>query len=155
MDSAYPIAAEALDLEVYVLAALFAGSGGLAALEPEMPGIRWVRSTFEFPEISRRLISLAVMLRSLPDASTRRSARMVGQLIPDIAVPSQIEDLPLREACNQIIHAQTIDLAPGRWEGSEHPSISRVVVLEGSYRDCEWRAELDTLAFLDAASRKF
>lgn len=60
----YPIAAEALDLEIYVLAALFAGSQALSDIEHDHRGLRWARTAFESAEVSRRLISLAVMLRN-------------------------------------------------------------------------------------------
>jgi hypothetical protein len=144
MNGGYPIAAEALDLEVYVLAALFAGSASLSAVELDMNGIRWVRQTFEVSEISRRLISLAVVLRSALDDSSLDPELTVGRLTPNVAELSRVEDLSLREACNKIIHAQDIDLAPGFREQDERPPISRKVLLRGFHRESEWTAELDT-----------
>ena len=154
MYGGYPIATEALDLEVYVLAALFAASPELAALESENQGLSWTRRTFEASEISRRLISLAVMLRSMLDASLRGCDGVVGHLLPDAAVPSRTEVLTLREACNKVIHARQIDLSPGKWEESEAPPVSGIVVLKGTHRGQEWLAELDAMAFLNEATKK-
>ncbi len=148
----YPIAAEAIDLEVYVLAALVSGSEALAGLEGERSGLRWARRTFEASEVSRRLIGLAVMLRSQLDASSRRRDAVVGGLIPDVRAPSVEQSLTLREACNKIIHAESVDLSPGKGEESETPPISSTVTLEGTHRDREWLARLDVLSFLDAVS---
>jgi len=147
----YPIAAEALDLEVYVLAAVFAGSAALAGLEARHRGLRWVRGTFERPEASRRLISLAVMVRSQLDVLSRSCDMTVGTYVRDVRDQSEQEPLTLREACNKIIHAESVELSPGKWEHSESPALSTAIVLEGTFQRCEWRADLDVVAFLDAA----
>jgi len=151
----YPIAAEALDLEVYVLAALFAGSVCLGNLEPRYHGLRWVRRTFEQSEVSRRLISLAVTLRSQLDVSGRPCDMRVGSLVRDLREPSEQEPLTLREACNKVIHAESVDLAPRGGERSDVPPLSATVALHGTFRGCEWQAELDVMAFLDAACTAF
>jgi hypothetical protein len=148
----YAIAAEAIDLEVYVLAALVSGSAALAGLEGGRPGLRWARSTFEASEVSRRLIGLAIMLRSQLDASSRPADAVVGSLVPDVSAPSLERPLGLREACNKIIHAESVDLAPEKWKQSERPPISSTITLQGTHRDQEWLAHLDVLSFLDAVS---
>ncbi len=149
----YPIAAEAIDLEIYVLAALVSGSGALARLEGERPGLRWARSTFEASEVSRRLIGLAIILRSYLDAWSRPTEAIVGSLVPDARAPSLQHPLGLREACNKIIHAESVDLSPGKWKQSERPPISSAIILEGTHHGKEWIAHLDLLSFLDAASK--
>ena len=80
---AYPISTEALDLEVYNLAALFAGSAELQRLGEERAGLKWIRQTFETSEVSRRLIALAVTLRSSLEEFGREPADVVGRLMVD------------------------------------------------------------------------
>jgi hypothetical protein len=150
--SGYPIAAEALDLEIYVLAALFAGSETLANSHALRPGLSWVRATFEHSEVSRRLLSLAVMLRGQLDTASRPIDAPVGSLVPDLGQPLQCVPLTLREACNKIIHAELVDLAPGKWEHSEVPALSNTIILGGTFHGTEWRASLDVAAFLELAS---
>jgi len=64
-----PIAAEAFDLEIYQLACVFAASRELARLSRNEPRLAGVCKTFQQSEASRRLISLAAMIRSAMDTS--------------------------------------------------------------------------------------
>lgn len=107
---------------------------------------------FEASEVSRRLIGLAIMLRSQLDASSRRRDAVVGSLVPDVSAPSLERPLTLREACNKIIHAESVDLSPGKWKQSERPPISSTITLQGTHRGQEWLAHLDVLSLLDAVS---
>ena len=149
MMTAYPVAAEAMDLETYVLAALFAGSNGLRQIEADQRGLRWVRSTFEASEVSRRLIGLAVLLRSHLDSGSVKSTARVGHFLPDIANPAIQKDLLLREACNKIIHAEDIDLHGHEQDSESTPSLSRCIRLRGQWDGKDWQAEIDVLAFLN------
>lgn len=114
----YPIATEAFDLEVYVLAALFTSSRALSDIEHEHQSLRWARATFERSEVSRRLLSLAVMLRNQLEVSVLKPDVAVGILTPDMSTPSHCKDLSLREACNRIIHAESVDFAPDQEQQS-------------------------------------
>lgn len=151
--SAYSVAAEAMDLEVYILAALFCGSHGLHAIEADHQGLRWVRSTFEASEVSRRVISLAVVLRSHLDSSNTKSTVSVGSLLPDVSKPGTRTALLLREACNKIIHADIVDLNDPADSSEEVPRLSRRIQLQGSWSGKDWHAEIDVLAFLNEASK--
>lgn len=151
----YPIAAEALDLEVYLLASLIAGSHALFDVERDYPGLRWARTTFEFSEISRRLIGLAVMLRTQLEVSHRRPDAIVGTLMTDVSRPSDRANLSLREACNKIIHAKSVSLAASLESQPSESYVSRTVLLEGTHNNRGWRAELDTLSFLNAVCHEF
>ncbi len=95
------------------------------------------------------------MLRNQLEVSGRKPDATVGILMPDVSRPSHRKNLSLREACNKIIHAESVDLAPGQEQQSSVPPVSRTVILEGTYNDREWRAELDALAFLNAACDQF
>ena len=153
MDDGYPIASEALDLEAYTLAALVAGSAVLRREERGKMALAWARRTFEYSEISRRLVGLAVLLRSTLDATGRDGSDVVGELVADVDHPEVIADLTLREACNKIIHARQVDLSPGPVR--ELPPVGNRFVLEGQYRDKVWRATLDVFTFLGSASLRF
>jgi len=148
----YPISAEALDLEVYVLAALFTGSEVLAALGETHRGLRWVRATFESSEVSRRLISLAVMIRSHLDVSPEGSHEAVGLLVTKGEASSQGKSLTLREACNKIIHAESVSFSAGEGDQSSMPPVSPEVILEGTHGRREWTAHLNAIEFLEAAA---
>ena len=151
--TAYPVAAEAMDLEVYVLAALFCGSHGLHEIEAHHHGLRWVRSTFEASEVSRRVISLAVLLRSHLDSSNKKSTVTVGSLVPDVSKPDTRTALLLREACNKIIHADIVDLNDPDDSSEEVPRLSRRIRLQGVWGGKDWQAEIDVLTFLNEASK--
>jgi len=152
---AYPIATEALDLEVYNLAALFAGSAELQRLGEEHAGLKWVRQTFETSEVFRRLIALAVTLRSSLDEFGREPVDVVGKLMVD-NTPSQSTDLKLREACNKVIHAESVEFHPGAGVVDRDTlPLSSVLEIWGTHHGKRWRVDLDVFAFLNAAVRHF
>lgn len=155
MDSGYPIAAEALDLEIYVLACLFIASPELVQLGAETPGLRWVRRTFEASEAARRLIGLAVMLRNKLDTSGGGPDASVGRLLTDVSRPKETAQLSLREACNKIIHAESVEFAPNALDNDGPHPISRTIKLYGTQKGKQWEAELNILTFLDAACVQF
>jgi len=63
----YPIAAEALDLEIYQLACAVAASSALHRLGKTNSEIKRLVKTFECSELSRRLIALAVTIRNIDE----------------------------------------------------------------------------------------
>jgi len=148
-----PVAAEALDLELYQLACTFAASQEFERVAARLPRVRALRHTFELSEAARRLIAVAVTVRSNMDASGSSSRTageaVVGTLVPDLAVPAQTEPLGLREACNKVIHADTVDFRPST--DSPDSPLESVLHLFGTKGKQEWRAELDVLAFVVAA----
>ncbi|MBZ5554568.1 MAG: hypothetical protein LAO21_17765 [Acidobacteriia bacterium] len=156
MTTGYPVAAEALDLEIFQLVCVFSASQSLARIESTYPCLRWVRATFETSEASRRLIGLAVMLRNSLDARIgTKSKAVVGRLVADVSRPSQTVELSLREACNKIIHAELVDLSLGSNEHEECPPLADTIKLQGTHRQKEWEAQIDVLSFLNAACTKF
>jgi len=123
--AAYSVASEAMDLEVYLLAALFCGSHGLHEIETHLSGLRSVRSTFETSEVSRRVISLAVLLRSHLDSNSIKSTVSVGSFIPDESESDTRQTLLLREACNKIVHADVVELNAPPDSSERSPRLSR------------------------------
>jgi hypothetical protein len=151
LDAGLPIAAEALDLETYIVLALFAGSSPIQSVEGDLQPLAFVRKTFEASEACRRLIGLAVMLRGILE-SRSASSGTVGSWT--VTGPGQsTQPLSLREACNKIIHATDIDLYEGC--DAEHAPLSRTIRLHGQHGKNEWQAELDVFEYLAQATYLF
>ncbi len=158
----YPIAAEALDLEVYLLACTIAASRKLRAKDQRHPNLQRLARTFELSEVTRRLVSLAVVVRSMDEGRHRADFKkiIVGTLTPDENRPRRSEPLSLREACNKIIHAQDFNSYPGikAAELKEDTPLRPTVELWGSRRDkgqeLRWTARIKLWPFLDAAAGK-
>ncbi len=146
----YPIAAEALDLEIYQLACIFASSKELAMISAQHDSFKILVDTFELSEASKKLISIAVALRSALDSNSRHHKEVdVGTLIKDTTTKKE-EPLKLREACNKIIHASEVeffDMEEG-YEGL-HWSIR----LFGTYFEKTWEVTLDVAKFIESAHR--
>lgn len=144
-----------LDLELYRLLTMLEASPALAKFdgaEADKRKLEFLR-VWEYPEISRIVISLAAIIRSSLDAdpvgggdSYYRAAlgRRVGTLIPDLENPQEQEPLDFREACNKVIHAKSVEpeTASAIQEGMA-PPLTGQLVLYGDWRGKEWRAELD------------
>jgi hypothetical protein len=163
----YPIADEAFDFELFKLAGTFAASSELVRLGKSNDGISRLRAMFEQSDASRRLIAVAVMVRSKLDSRTvlrpnqldEIAAMDVGSLVPDLEQASQTVPLAFREACNKIIHATSLDLTvdAGSDESESDAVLSLTVTLWGARSSRsgarEWHAELDVPRFIQAASR--
>lgn len=150
--TAYPVASEAMDREIYILSALVCASEKLKSLEGEMRGLAWVRKTFEASELSQRTISLAVILRSHLDSAQLHPNTHVGSLIPDSETSSNSIPLNLREACNKIIHADVVDMYNDNPVSESNGAILNPIILKGSFNGKQWIAEIDILRFLSEAS---
>jgi hypothetical protein len=152
----FPIAAGALDLEIYELACTTAASGALHGLGKTHSGIRWLTKTFERSELSRRLIALAVTVRNMDEGKRSPNARgaPVGTLIPDENQPNRTEPLNLREACNKIIHAQDVDFFPDIEDVNEDTPLFQTIKLWGSKGGKHWIAKLDLIGFVEATTAR-
>ena len=154
----YPIAAEALDLEVYLLACTITASRKLRAKDQRHPNLQRLARTFELSEVTRRLVALAVVVRSMDEGRHRADFRkmVVGTLVPDETRPRRSEPLKLREACNKIIHAKDFNFYPGLEDIEEDTPLRPRVELWGSRWDkgeeFRWTARIRLWEFLDAAA---
>lgn len=105
---------------------------------------------FEFPEISRILLTVAVLVRNDWDGAPQRFETAiasggdwsVGTLVEDLTNPLP-RPLPLRESLNKIIHATAINL-----DRSDSLTICSGHLLPrlhlyGAKGDKDWKAELD------------
>ena len=150
-----PIAAEAFDLEVYQLPCTFAASQELVRLSREHPGLVRVCNIFQQSEASRRLISLAAMIRSAMDTWSATAAQHVDTPIGDFqsnTAGTEIVPLGFREACNKILHADDIELSNPEPENNFNV-LNYDVVLTGTRQGKDWRATLTIPKFLEVASR--
>jgi hypothetical protein len=151
-DFGYPIAAEAFDYEVFQLACTFAASTELLRLSKDYPGIARLCQTFELSDAARRLVSVAAMVRSALDtwSTVERDGliRDVGRLVPNVTQPDSTVALTFREACNKILHADSMDLV----SDASPVGLRYEILLAGQKGDREWRAYVDVLRFVDVAS---
>ena len=143
-----------LDLEIYRLLTILEASPALAGFdggELDKLKVESLRE-WEFPEISRIVVSLAAIIRSSWEAhpvSDRdpfyRPAlmRRVGSLVPDLENSQEQEPLDFREACNKVIHAKSVEPETAPAIQGTSPPLTGRLVLYGNYREKEWRADLD------------
>lgn len=140
LGSGFPIAAEAFDLEIYQLACTFAASQELSLLSRTNPGLARVCNVFQLSEASRRLISVAAMIRSAMDtwsASAQRNLDTpVGELQSNTEYPETTVALGFREACNKILHADDIELLSD--SNGDSILLNYDVVLTGRRGQEEW-----------------
>jgi hypothetical protein len=148
-----------LDLEVYSLMTILESSRVLAdyagTYEGDRNKVEALRG-WEYPEVSRIVVSLAAIIRTAMDADPGLYAvdfieleveRPVGVLMPDATKPRAWESLEFREACNKVIHAKRVE--PQRTVDSG--ALTGELFLYGDYRKKDWQARLDLREFALAA----
>jgi len=148
-----------LDLEVYRLMTVLESSSALAdyggTYEGDRNKVEALRG-WEYPEVSRIVVSLAAIIRAAMDADPGLYAgdeieleveRPVGVLMPDATQPRAWESLEFREACNKIIHAKRVD--PQRTEDTG--ALTGELFLYGRFNKKDWQARLDLREFALAA----
>ena len=109
-------------------------------------------------EVSRLLVSIASISRNLLDANAEYAAQQVlslstpvGQLTDDLDNPSGQRDLYFREACNKILHTTQVQFDRQVVRATGQTFITSQVVLLGTYRGHDWRAEIDLIMFAEYA----
>jgi hypothetical protein len=153
----YPIATEALDLELYRISCILASSRTLHEMGKEQRNLVWFLNTFEKSELSRKLISVAVIIRNMDEQAWNANYKKipVGELIPNEEDdPGSIEPLSLREACNKIIHALEVDFYHGVDNVTEDTPLSCRIRLRGEKSSKKWLAIIDLFKFLELLSTR-
>jgi hypothetical protein len=124
-----------------MLACGFAASLALAEQARSTQAIAHLRRTFELSEVSRRLIAIAVIVRSILDLQEDWTKLIlddamdtVGELIPDASNPTKKQALKLREACNKIIHSHDVFYDFLESDGEELGGLLPKVTLRGERR---------------------
>jgi hypothetical protein len=138
-------------VELHRLLAIFLASRHFSELCEENPGKTfdpiYKIQEVEEDEITRILLTLAITARVVDDREGQ-VFKLVGSdcgtLQKDVSNQG-LEELDIREACNKIIHAQTVrfdveDLGVRRY-------LNRTIYLYGSFQGENWRAELDVIKF--------
>lgn len=142
---------ESTIVEWHRLLAIFLASRHFAELCERYPGegfdpIYKIQEV-EQDEITRILLNLAVIARVVDDREGRIFKLVVsncGTLQKDLS-NQEIGVLDIREACNKIIHAQTVrfDVA----ELGVQRYLNPVIYLYGTLQEKSWRAQLDVITF--------
>lgn len=140
-----------LDLEIYRLITILEASPALAEFEGDEPDKRKLEflRNWEFPEVSRIVVSLAAIIRSSLDANPvgdgfymQALGRRVGTLFPDESRPQVQQPLHFREACHKVLHANQVD-PETIVVGSTRALLTGRLTLYGRLGEKHWRAELD------------
>ncbi|MDA9019969.1 hypothetical protein N9H60_02190 [Flavimaricola sp.] len=116
-------------------------------------------------EVNHTLINLAIcnrthMERRLKEHQIHFPSTTCGKWMKDVSNPDEIENLPFRESCNKIIHADkfaatflkgdTVTVFSGEMEPMHHE-----MRLSGKYSGKKWRADLNVLDFLRVTAKNF
>lgn len=101
-------------------------------------------------EISRLLLSSAIMLRSRDDDVKTRETTLAGDVgTLDKGDGKGNQPLDLREACNKIIHARRFEFFE---DGHPTQRPTHIVLLKGTY-GTPWTAKLDIRYFVREGAR--
>jgi hypothetical protein len=155
----YALKAERLSANAYRLLCCFFASEELGKLSTGRAFCPFtlLRDNHQEDEIVRLLIDLAVFVR-MAHEYTADSLLKVG---PEPSLGKLFEPqsqrtpapLSLREACNKIIHAQTIrfDVRTSRRRGW-HSHLAPRIYLHGEKSGTKWRAVLEVTKFVESAA---
>ena len=102
-------------------------------------------------EISRILLECAIVLRVLDDESEAEKEEKDPFVCGKIESNGKITELPLREACNKIIHGIKINFDIEEIRGCQY--LLPKVFIYGSYRNTEWKASINIRKFVDYGTR--
>ena len=149
--------AQSVLIELHRLVSIFFASRGFAEsiAAPDGHGEELGDGLFllqecEDDEISRILLTVAVVCRSLDDAYgniVNLVAGDCGTLARDIERnPDAVEPLTLREACNKIIHASRRNSDVERTPTGRR-YLTPTLYFYGELNGREWKATLDVVAF--------
>ncbi len=155
------IPGQIIRLDLYRLICHFHSSEYLSKLSDGLDFCPWqeLRDEFQNSEIIRILLQTAVMVRFIGfgHADETRSEREaleveVGSLLKR-GNQTASEPLPLREACNKLVHARNIVLDSND-DGNpyRHFIKPRVFCYEDFQKQTGWKAELDVLLFVEVCS---
>ena len=144
-------------LDVYRLACQFEGSrpfsGALEGLTAEMQRpLKDLEREFFCDEASRILLQSATILRMLDDESEADADEKNPFFCGTLQTDTEEEGLPLRDACNKIIHARKINFDQLPNEGQEG-YFGPLVYLYGMRGHAAWKATLNIRQYLVYAAR--
>lgn len=152
------IPGQVLRLDLYRMACYFHSSEYLANLSDGGDYCPWqgLRDDFQAQEIIRILLQTAVAIRFIgfghADAEYKQLKALespVGRLFKKVSEALE-EPLPLREACNMIIHAHSIIL-DSNGDGNPYRYFikPRIFCYKDFEQKNEWKAEIDVEPFVE------
>ena len=161
----YPIETEPIRLDIYRLMGCFGGSKLL--MESGQSDNKWLSQFFwgltkdnELSEISRLLVSIAVISRNCMDHDGWQEVKMpglpdnvVGTFCSDIENEASEEPLIFREACNKVIHGNNINFEANQDTDYKTQYLLPTIYLYGEKQGTNWKATLDIPKFLFWADR--
>jgi hypothetical protein len=155
----YPIPAEVLDADLYLLLSVFNASRVTASQMPHNHHpFAWLTDHFEIATAARLLLATAVQARNSQDIrpdyvaeNLKLAPACVGQLVQDLENSSTALSLGFREACNKFIHAYNVNFSHATDPVTGSRYLEPVVYLYGSKDDQAWRATVDVMAFIQCA----
>jgi hypothetical protein len=138
-------------VELHRLLAMFLASRRFAELCQGFPGEQfdpiYKIQEVEEDEFTRILLSLAITARVIDDREGRVFELVgsdCGTLQSDLR-EDQTVILDIREACNKLIHAETVRVDSE--ELGHHRFLNPFIYLYGTFRGLRWRARLDVIKF--------
>ena len=159
--------------DLYRLLAYFYASKPLNDLcvqeEDQCGTVSALRARCEKAEIHRLLIKDAATFRVQQDQCAGLSNSLdaenscpnednCGTLMKDVCKPHEIIALSLREACNKIIHADTLEHSNNCEEDNceeDNSGLEPNIKLSGRFCGKDWETELDILKFVDCLHHNF
>lgn len=147
----YPFRNSTIELDAYRLVSTLASSQFLASkAQGGVDSELWMRlKSHECQEISRLLVSLAVISRSNIDAGRfdENLERVVGKLFSGASTHKKEKELDFREACNKIIHATSLKFDISDDTSLECASLPVDAILYGEHNSKQWKAILNIFDF--------
>jgi folate-dependent tRNA-U54 methylase TrmFO/GidA len=118
-----------------------------------------LRREHQESEIGRVLLFVAVTIRNAIDQNPSRAdywlshspTDVVGVLTPDLKEAKKFEKLHFREACNKIIHSESINFDYGVRKPRRGDVLNPRVYIYGEHRRRHWKATIEIDRFTDIA----
>ena len=151
------ISYSALSIEIYRLLCMFHASPSMQKSGSDSH--LQLRMEHQESEIGRVLLFVAVTLRNAMDQNPSRAdywlshspSDVVGVLTPDLKEVKKFEDLRFREACNKIIHSDSINFDYKVRKPKRGDVLNPRVHVYGTLRRRHWKATLEIDPFADIA----
>ncbi len=137
-------------LDLYRLVCYFEASRSIAAQhthDAENSNLQALPREFIEDEVGRILLQTAIVLRILDDESPADREEKNPFYCGTLRIGEASEKLPLREACNKIIHAQRVNFDIETLEGVEF--VAPFLHFYGTKGKAEWKASIEMREFMN------
>lgn len=142
------ISSDVFEKDIYNLVCIFHASESLSGISKPVSALR---NIWQESEVLRLLLNIAVVVRNKLDATSNKTlsgySYEVGTLIKNILEPSNISTLGFREACNKIIHSESVNFEYHDENPRMGDALKPFLQVYGSLGNKEWEATLDINKF--------